>query len=136
MASPMIRSDSPADVGLGVVEEVDPGVVGGGQAVLGQAAGQLGPEGDPRAEGQHADLEPGPAQSPVLHRHADSSWSGSDRSYGPSLSRCPVEAGPRRVNGQMAGPATVTSVPIGVSGQTWAASAMGISTHPLLWGDP
>jgi len=35
-----------------------------------------------------------------------------------------------------AGPITVTGVPMGVSGQTWAAVAMGISTHPLLWGEP
>jgi hypothetical protein len=34
------------------------------------------------------------------------------------------------------GPITVTGVPMGVSGQTWAAVAMGISTHPLLWGVP
>ena len=30
------------------------------------------------------------------------------------------------------GPITVTGVPMGVSGQTWAAVAIGISTHPLL----
>ena len=34
------------------------------------------------------------------------------------------------------GPVTVTGVPMGVSGQTWAAVAMGISTQPLLWGVP
>ena len=35
---------------LSVVEEVHAGVVGGGQAIGGQVAGQLGPEGHPRAE--------------------------------------------------------------------------------------
>ena len=59
-------------VGLGVVEEVDPGAVGRGQAVLGQAAGQLGTEGHPRAERQHADLQSGMAQTSVLHLHGRS----------------------------------------------------------------
>ena len=36
-----------AGVGLGIVEEVDPGVVGGGQAVLGEVAGELRSERDP-----------------------------------------------------------------------------------------
>ena len=35
-----------------------------------------------------------------------------------------------------AGPATVTSVPIGVRGHVVAASGMAISTHPLLCGLP
>ena len=35
-----------------------------------------------------------------------------------------------------AGPATVTSVPIGVRGHVLAASGMAISTHPLLCGLP
>lgn len=41
--------------------------------------------------------------------------------------------------GEHAGPAvhcTVTSVPIGVMGQTTAALANGISTQPRLWGNP
>ena len=45
-----------------------------------------------------------------------------------SVPRCPVL--------YEGGPITVTGVPMGVSGQTWAAVAMGISTHPLLWGVP
>jgi L-fucose isomerase-like protein len=34
------------------------------------------------------------------------------------------------------GPVTVTRVPMGVNGQTMAAVATGISTHPLDWGEP
>jgi hypothetical protein len=32
--------------------------------------------------------------------------------------------------------ATVTNVPSGVRGKTTAALAIGISTHPSLWGNP
>ena len=51
----------------------------------------------------------------------------------------PIDADIRRQRsgpGQEAGPTTVTRVPIGVSGHTWAASEMAISTHPLLCGKP
>ena len=54
-------------VGLGVVEEVHPGLAGSGDAVRRERRVQLGPEGDPRTERQHAHLEPGAAEPPVLH---------------------------------------------------------------------
>ena len=52
----------------------------------------------------------------------------------PATGRTP-SAGSFRVRYE-GGPITVTGVPMGVSGQTWAAVAMGISTHPLLCGVP
>ena len=58
-------------VGLGIVEEVHAGVVGGCQAVGGQVSGQLGSEGDPGAERKHAHLQARPTQMSVFHVHAD-----------------------------------------------------------------
>ncbi len=62
-----------AGVGLGIVEEVDSGIVCGAQALLGQIACQLGPERHPRAKGQHTDLQPRPTQTSILHLHSVSS---------------------------------------------------------------
>ena len=58
-----------ARVGLRVVEEVHARVVGGGEAVARPAHVELGAEGDPRAERQHADLQAGPAEAAVGHLH-------------------------------------------------------------------
>ena len=54
-------------VGLGVVEEVAPGVVGRLHALDGRVDGDLVVEGHPRPERQHRHLDPGTAESPVFH---------------------------------------------------------------------
>ena len=56
-------------VAFGVVEEVDAGVVGGGQAVGAEPFIELWTERDPRTEGELADLKPRSAQSSVFHVH-------------------------------------------------------------------
>ena len=45
-----------ARVGLGVVEEVDAGLARGGEAVAGHPGVELGAEGHPAPEREHADL--------------------------------------------------------------------------------
>ena len=65
---------------------------------------------------------------------------GGGRHPRPPAPRFPVGRPARtETSGRPAEPgdqATVTRVPIGVSGKTTAALAGGISTHPSLWGKP
>src|SRR6185437_11929892 len=56
-----------ARVHLGVVEEVDARVMRDAQALEREIVVELRAEGHPRAEGQQADLEPGTAETAVLH---------------------------------------------------------------------
>src|SRR5690606_30784214 len=54
-------------IDLGVVEEIDPVVPCRGDQVAGLAAADLVAEGDPGAEGQRRKLQPGGAETTVLH---------------------------------------------------------------------
>ena len=56
-----------AGVRLGVVEEVAARVAGGSHALEGELVVELGVEGDPAAERQHAHLQPGVAEPAVFH---------------------------------------------------------------------
>ena len=66
-AWPMIVLALAAGVGLGVVEEVATGVVRGLHALQGEVGVELGVEGDPAPEAEHADLDARVAQPAVLH---------------------------------------------------------------------
>ena len=58
-------------VGLGVVEEVHAGVVGGVEEFFGDGVADLFAEGDPGTEGEGGDLQAGAAEGAVEHIHAD-----------------------------------------------------------------
>ena len=63
-------------VGLGVVEKINAGVVGGVEELFRDGVADLLAEGDPRAEGERADLQAGFAERTMGHAHAGSMNSG------------------------------------------------------------
>jgi len=70
-----------AGVGLGVVEEVHPGIERGAHAVGGESGVELGAEGHPAAERQHADLEPGTSEAAIFHVHGSHPTSDSSEPH-------------------------------------------------------
>jgi hypothetical protein len=56
-----------AGIDLGVVEEVDPGVIGRGHHLGGLAGVDLVVVGDPGAQGQRRNTQAGTAEAAVLH---------------------------------------------------------------------
>ena len=63
----MIRSDSPPAYASALSKKFTPPVVRGLEAVARLADVELRAERDPRAERQHAHLQPGPTQTSIFH---------------------------------------------------------------------